>query len=92
MANEKSNKIEDLLRELGKKIDILIAEGKEAKDEVRDDIEKKIAELRKKKEQLEEDIRNYKQKESWQDAKTHFSNALNELRNAVESLISSVRK
>jgi ribosome recycling factor len=92
MATEKSTKIEDILSELGKKIDVLIEEAKIAKDTVRDDLEVKIEELKKKKEKIEEDFEEYKQKESWQDAKNHFSNAIDEIKQAVESLISSIRK
>lgn len=92
MATEKSGKIEDILRELGKKIDVLIDEAKVAKDDIRDDIEVKIEELKKKKDKLEDDINNYKQKESWQEAKGHFTNAINEVRQAMEALIASVKK
>ena len=92
MATEKSGKIEDILRELGKKIDVLIAEAKVAKDGVRDDIEEKIEELKKKKEKLEEDINDYKQKESWHEAKSHFTNAIHEVRQAIEALIATVKK
>lgn len=92
MANTKSGKVEDMLRELGKKIDVLIDEAKVAKDDIRDDIEEKIKDLKKKKDKIEEDISNYKKDEKWNEAKSHFTAAITELRQAMESLISSVKK
>jgi predicted nucleic acid-binding Zn-ribbon protein len=92
MEKEQAGKVEEMLRELGKKIDVLIEEAKEAKDDLRDDIEEKINEFKKKKEKVEEDLSNYKKEERWQEAKSHFTSAISELKHAIESLISSIRK
>ena len=86
MAKKSQGKVEDILKELGKKIDILIADTKNASSELRDDVEKKIVELKEKKEKLEEEFNNYKKQEKWQDAKSHFTSALNELKLAIETL------
>lgn len=92
MASEQAGKIEEMLRELGKKIDHLIEEAKDAKDEIRDDLEVKIKDLKTKKDKIEEDISNYKDDEKWQETKTHFSKALAEFRQAMESMITSIKK
>jgi predicted nucleic acid-binding Zn-ribbon protein len=92
MAKEQAGKVEDMLRELGKKIDVLIDEAKDAKDDLRDDIEEKIKEFKQKKEKVEEDLSNFKKEERWQDARSHFTNAVTELKQAMESLIHSIKK
>ena len=81
--------VENILSELGKKIDHLIVEARDAKDEVREDVEKKIKELKTRKEKLENDFNEYKDKsgDKWQDAKLHLSAALEELKKAVETVI-----
>ena len=69
MAKDTAGKLEDVLRELGKKIDHLIDEAKDAKDEIRDDLEEKIQDLKAKKDKIEEDIHTYKDSEKWQETK-----------------------
>lgn len=86
MSNETKGQVESLLTELGKKIDHLIAEAKEAGGEVREDLEEKIVELKAKKNKIEEDFEEYKSSEKWQDAKTHVHTAVKELKAAVEAL------
>jgi Sec-independent protein translocase protein TatA len=86
MSKEKRN-VEELLREIGGKIDDLIMEAKRSKDDIRDEIEEKIQELKQKKKSLEDDFQEYKNQEKWQEAKSHLSNALHELRLAVETVI-----
>jgi Sec-independent protein translocase protein TatA len=86
MAKDSQGKVEEILKELGKKIDHLISETKDASSDVRDEVEKKIEELKVKKDKLEEDFKEYKQQEKWQDAKSHFSSALQELKKAIEAM------
>ena len=57
MSNDTKGQVEGILAELGKKIDQLIVEAKGASKEVRDDVEVKIQELKKKKEKLEDDFK-----------------------------------
>jgi Sec-independent protein translocase protein TatA len=83
---ESKGQVENILRELGKKIDELIHETRGATDEVRDEIEKKIEELKKKKDTLEDDWEEYKKNEKWQEAKVHFSSAFSELRAALDTI------
>ncbi len=86
MASETQGKVEEILKELGRKIDQLIEDTKNAGDEVKEEVEKKIADLKKKKEKLEEDFQEYKRSERWHEAKVHFSAALQELKKGVESI------
>lgn len=79
--------VENILAELGKKIDQLIEDAKGAKDTIRDDLEIKIEELKKKKEGIEEDFKNYQQKNEgkWDEVKDHLENALTELKMAAST-------
>lgn len=86
MKETKGRQVEEILSELGKKIDVLISETKEAKDDVTADIEKKIQELKKRKEKLEKDWEEYKEQDKWQETKSHFMNALHEVRAAIDTL------
>lgn len=84
-SEDTKGQVENILAELGKKIDQLISETKDAKDEVRVEVEKKIKDLKKKKEKLEKDFDDYKDKngDKWIDAKGHLGAALEELRKAL---------
>ncbi|MAE86814.1 MAG: hypothetical protein CMB80_29030 [Flammeovirgaceae bacterium] len=94
MSNDTKGQVEGILAELGKKIDQLIVEAKGASKEVRDDVEVKIQELKKKKEKLEDDFNEYKEKngDKWHDAKSHLMVALSELKKAVESVFRDDKK
>ncbi|MEQ8473350.1 MAG: hypothetical protein RIC35_19290 [Marinoscillum sp.] len=88
MTNDTKGQVEGILSELGKKIDHLIHETKDAREDVREDFEKKIKELKKKKAKIEGEFNEYKDKhgDKWTDAKSHLSSALQELKKAVESV------
>lgn len=83
---ESKGQVENILQELGKKIDELISETRGATDDVKEDIEKKIEELKQKKDTLEEDWEEYKKNEKWQEAKGHFVSAFSELRAALDTI------
>ena len=87
MADTKGQ-VEGILAELGKKIDELIVETKHASADVRDDLEKQVQSLKKKKEKIEGDFEQYKDQheDKWQEAKTHLMQALGELKKAVEAV------
>lgn len=89
MSNDTKGQMESILMELGKKIDQLIAEAKVAGSELRDDMEVKIEELRKRKEKLEEDFKEYKSDERWAQARAHLVSAAGELRQAAEKIFHS---
>lgn len=87
MSDEKG-KVEDILAELGRKIDSLIAETKRAGSNVSDEAEKKIHDLKQKKEKLEDDFMNYSSNsgEKWDHAKIHLNEAATEIRRAFEAM------
>lgn len=94
MAKDTKGQVEEILSELGKKIDVLIGETKNAGGEVRDDIEEKIKELKKRKSKLESDFRSYKDKndDKWQEIKQHLVSAVHELKLAVETAFKDSQK
>ena len=79
--------VENILAELGKKIDQLIEDAKGAKDNIRDDLEVKIDELKQKKSKIEDDFQSYQEKNEgkWDDVRDHLDNALTELKMAATS-------
>ncbi len=94
MAKDTKGQVEEILAELGKKIDLLIAETKNASGEVREDIEERIKELKKRKAKLESDFKSYKDKndDKWQEIKQHLIAAIHELRLAVETAFADSQK
>lgn len=86
MSDKKS--VEDILSELGKKIDHLIEETKNAGTKVSKDTEKKIEELKKQKERLEEEIKNRtgNSSEKWTQVRDHLNEAADATRKALETL------
>lgn len=88
MENDTKGQVENILAELGKRIDHLIQEMNGAREDVRKDVEKKIKELKKRKAKIEEDFGTYKEKngDKWKDAINHLVAAAHELKKAVESV------
>ncbi|MEQ6119938.1 hypothetical protein [Reichenbachiella sp. MALMAid0571] len=87
METDHQGQVEKILKELGKKIDHLIAETKDASGEIRDDLEEKIKEFKSKKWKMEEEYQDFKAKNEgkWEEIKTHLSGAALELENAVKA-------
>lgn len=82
----KDRSVEDLFRDLGKKIDQLIERGKMNSEEVRLDLDKRIEEIRKNKEKLESDFKSFTgDKEKWKAVENSLENAARELKKAVET-------
>ncbi|MEQ9467478.1 MAG: hypothetical protein RLN88_08705 [Ekhidna sp.] len=79
-------KVEDILAELGKKIDHLVAEAREADGKVSDDMEGHIERLKKQKEKIEEQIRSSNSGEKWQQAREHLNEAAAAMNKAFTSL------
>ena len=81
-------KVEEILAELGKKIDHLIDETKRAGNNVSEEAEKKINDLKAQKERLEDDFKNYSSEsgEKWERAKIHLNEAATEIRRAFEAM------
>lgn len=70
-------KVEDVLAELGQKIDHLVAETKKAGTKVSEDMETQIKKLKIQKEKLEEEIKNRTSDsgEKWVQAREHMNDA-----------------
>ncbi len=84
--NTKDRTVEDLFKDLGRKIDQLIERGKMSSEEVRDELDKRMDEIRKNKEKLEEDFKNFTgDKEKWSAVENSLENAAKELKKAVET-------
>ena len=89
--SEEKGQVEDILQELGKKIDHLIEEAKGASEKVSEETEKKIDDLKEQKEKLEEEFKTYRSEsgERWQDAKVHLNDAAGAMGMALKSLFGS---
>jgi predicted nucleic acid-binding Zn-ribbon protein len=87
MAEDKKGQVENILKELGHKIDVLIADAKGAKDEIRDDIEEKISELKSRKDKLEDEFEEFKNDNEgkWGEIKSHLKLAAEEIKKAAEA-------
>lgn len=87
MAKSKPGQVEEILQELGKKIDILIADAKTATDDIRDDIEEKIEELKSRKQKIEDEVEEFKKENDgkWSEIKLHLHKAAEEIRKAAEA-------
>jgi polyhydroxyalkanoate synthesis regulator phasin len=82
----KDKTVEDLFRDLGKKIDQLIERGKMNSEEIRVELDKRVEEIRRNKEKLEEDFKNFTgDKEKWKAVESSLENAAKELKRAVET-------
>ena len=89
MKDHSKGKMEEILRELGHKIDILIKEATSSSKGVRSELEKTIQSLKMRKEKLEKEFNNYAGQKKWQTTKNHFGNAIGELKKAVEALLNT---
>lgn len=94
MQHTEQGKVENLLRELGKKIDQLIEEGKKASSGLSGEVEEKIKELKIQKEKLEADFEEFKKKNEprWKEAREHLEVAIQEIKQAAEAAFRNMRK
>lgn len=85
--SERKN-VEDILSELGMKIDKLIAETKKAGSKVSSDMEEQIQKLKERKEKVERDFKESTSGtgEKWEHAKLHLNEAAVEIRRAFETM------
>ena len=72
MGTDHQGQVEKILKELGRKIDELISEAKGAKNNVRDEAEEKIKDLKGRKAKLEDEFKEFKVKNEgkWEEIKT----------------------
>lgn len=87
MSDNKQGQVESIFQELGKKIDDLIIDAKSAKDSVRDEAEEKIKDLKQRKEVLEDEFKEFKDKNDgkWDEIKSHLNGAAQEIKQAAEA-------
>lgn len=85
MENEKRGKIEQVLMELGRKMDQLIHEAKHATGDLQQDFSEKMEDLNKTREKLEQELKDFTQDEArWKEVQIRLQNAASEIRQAVE--------
>lgn len=86
--SEKKN-VEEILAELGTKIDKLIAETKKAGNKVSAEMEEQIQKLKERKEKVEKDFKESTAGtgEKWEHAKLHLNEAAVEIRRAFEAIL-----
>lgn len=85
----KDKSVEELFRDLGKKIDELIEKGKQNSESVREGLDKRVEEIKKNKEKLENDFKHFTgDKEKWKAVEESLESAAKELRNALEIVFS----
>ncbi|WP_370089517.1 hypothetical protein [Ekhidna sp.] len=84
-------KVEDIMAELGKKIDQLVAETKKAGSKVSEDMEDQIAKLKIQKEKLEDQIKNRTANsgEKWGQVRDHLNDAAAAVNKALTALFKS---
>lgn len=87
MSEFHKGQVEEILRELGKKIDLLIVDAKKSTEEVREDVEEKIVALKARKEKLEREFEDFQSNNDgkWQEIKLHLSKAADEIKMAAET-------
>jgi len=89
----KDKTVEDLFRDLGRKIDHLIEKGKQSSEGARFDLDKRVEEIRKNKEKLENDFKNFTgDKEKWKAVESSLENAAKELKKALETAFSKKKE
>ena len=82
------NKAEKILGDLGKKIDELIARAKTSEYVEKLDLDKRIEELKKNRDRLEEDINNFTQNsdEHWKNLEKRGQEVSNDIKDALDSI------
>jgi hypothetical protein len=87
MENQ-SGKAERLFAELGRKIDQILENTKDDRQEIKADIKEKVEELKKAKAKLESEFQEFTSNKDgkWTDVKNHMENAVNEIKSALDSV------
>jgi hypothetical protein len=93
MENQ-SGKAEKLFSELGRKIDQILENTKDDRQEIKADIKEKIEELKKAKAKLENEFQEFTSNKDgkWTDVKNHMENAVNEIKSALDSVFRKTRE
>ena len=82
------SQLEDILKDLGQKIDVLIEEAKDSTGNIREELDEKIELLKKKRDELDKNFEVYREKGKgkWEEAKPHLSKAASELKSALDKI------
>lgn len=88
METENKTTAEQLLQDLGKKIDELIEKGKEKAEEL--DVDQHVEDLKDGINTLSEEFENFteKHKDQFQEVGNHLEKAIHEMKNVVENIFS----
>jgi len=89
MTKENQGKMENLLKDLGRNIDELIAKSKGGSKEFKADIDARKEELKRNMETLESETKKFiHDKGKWREVEAKLKNAVYELKDAVETAFS----
>lgn len=85
ISMSEKRKVEDILAELGNKIDHLVAETKKAGTKVSEDMEEQIKKLKVQKDKLEDEVKNQasNSSEKWGKARDHMNDAAAAMNKAI---------
>ncbi|MDQ3536959.1 MAG: hypothetical protein M3421_15185 [Bacteroidota bacterium] len=86
MDSEYQGKAEKILRDLGKKIDELINKSFQEKGELKEDINSRIEELKRDKEKLEKEMKDFvsRNEGKWKEVEVYLKRAAEELKKALD--------
>lgn len=87
MSEEHKGQIEEVLSDLGRKIDELIMKANSATGDVKEDIDKKIIDLKARKKDIEDEYQKFKtdNEDKWEEVKSHLMGAAAEFKMAAEA-------
>ena len=89
MTKENQGKMEGLLKDLGRKIDELMAKTKDGTQDFKVDIDARKEELKRNMDKLEDETKKFIQdKEKWTEVESKLKNVVYELKDAVETAFS----
>ena len=91
MGRKPEGKAEKILKDFGKNVDSYISDIKESKDYASLDIEKRVSELHKNKESIENHMKGFSKnaKSQWENAKPNFERAGQEFKKAMNTFFTN---
>ena len=89
MTKENQGRMEDLLKDLGRKIDEIVSKTKDGTQDFKVDIDARKEELKRNMDTLENETKKFIQdKEKWTEVESKLKNVVYELKDAVETAFS----
>ncbi|HYG38157.1 MAG TPA: hypothetical protein VD908_06040 [Cytophagales bacterium] len=88
MEKQEKGKAENLFSEIGRKIDEILENTKENREELKKDVKEKLVEVKKAKERLETEFQDFTSNRDgkWTQVKLHLDKALEEVKRALDSI------